>query len=224
MSEDTSSSGLRDLKNGNIQIANSELSSSAAGVNSTDFEDHRVAVIVFTIVVNRDVTGITSLTRDQLIKIYNGNYQSWSDVDKRAPNIPIKVFGRPTTSGTYGTFTSYVLDREANAASSYQEIDKTSQVASVIAQTSGSIGYVDEGTAGRDSGSLRSIEIDGVAPTYTQIENNAYPFWAIEHMYTKKDPSALVNSFIKYVGRNIETNDTFIKLPDMPANVLEMRS
>ena len=224
VSEDTSSSGLRDLKNGSIQIANSELSGSAASLSSTDYEDHRVAVIVFTVVVSKDVTGITSLTRDQLIKIYNGGYQSWSEVDSRAPNIPIKVFGRPTTSGTYGTFTSYVLGTQANSAPSYQEIDKTSQVAPVIAQTSGAIGYVDEGTAGRNSGSLRSIEIDGVAPTYTQIENNTYPFWAIEHMYTKKDPGPLVNSFITYVSRSIETNDTFIKLPDMPANVLATRS
>ena len=224
VSEDTSSSGLRDLKNGDIQIANSELSGGAAGLSVPDYEDHRVAVIVFTVVVNKGVTGITSLTRDQLIKIYNGNYQSWSDVDSRAPNIPIKVFGRPTTSGTYGTFTSYVLGTDARSASGYQEIDKTSQVAAVITQTPGSIGYVDEGTAGRNSGSLRSIEIDGVAPTYTQIENNAYPFWAIEHMYTKKDPSALVNSFITYVTKSIETNDTFIKLPDMPPNVLETRT
>jgi phosphate transport system substrate-binding protein len=224
VSEDTSSSGLRDLKNGDIQIANSELSGSAAGLTSTDYEDHRVAVIVFTVVVNRDITGITSLTRDQLLKIYNGNYRSWNAVDSRAPNIPIRVFGRPTTSGTYGTFTSYVLGTEASGAPGYQEIDKTSQVAPIIAQTPGAIGYVDEGTAGRNSSSLRSIEIDGIAPTYTQIENNVYPFWAIEHMYTKKNPSTLANSFITYAARNIQTNDTFIKLSDMPVTVLQTRS
>jgi phosphate transport system substrate-binding protein len=222
--EDTSSSGLRDLKSGTIQIANSELSGSAAALSPTDYEDHRVAVIVFTVVINKDIPSITSLTRDQLIKIYSGTYRSWREVDSRAPDIPIKVFGRPTTSGTYGTFTSYVLVTEARSAPGYQEIDKTSQVAPLIAQTPGAIGYVDEGTAGRNSNVLRSIEIDGVAPTYTQIENNAYPFWAIEHMYTKKDPGSLANSFINYVTRNIQTNDTFIKLSDMPVNVLQTRS
>ena len=224
VSEDTSSSGLRDLKNGDIQIANSELSGGAAGLTPTDYEDHRVAVIAFTVVVNKGVTDITTLTRDQLIRIYSGNYRSWREVSSSAPDIPIRVFGRPTTSGTYGTFTSYVLGAEASGAPSYQEIDKTSQVTPVIAQTPGAIGYVDEGTAGRNSSSLRSVEIDGVAPTYAQIENNAYPFWAIEHMYTKKNAGALANSFITYVGRNIQTNDTFIKLSDMPVNVLQTRS
>lgn len=219
--QDTSSSGLLDLKNGAIQIANSETPGSAAGLHSADFEDHQVAVIVFTIVVNKDVAGITSLTRDQLLKIYNGTYQNWNEVDSRAPAIPIKVFGRPTTSGTHGTFTRYVLGTEAHSAPSYQDVDRTDLLAQTVAQTPGAIGYVDEGTAGRLSSVLSSVEINQEAPTHALVENNAYPFWAIEHMYTRKNPDKLVSSFIAYVADNVVTNDTFIKLQDMPASTLQ---
>jgi phosphate transport system substrate-binding protein len=219
--QDTSSSGLLDLKNGTIQIANSETPSSAAGLNLADYEDHQVAVIVFTVVVNKGVTGISSLTREQLLKIYNGTYQKWTDVDNRAPDIPIRVFGRPTTSGTHATFTRYVLGTEARSAPSYQDVDRTDLLAQTVAQTPGAIGYVDEGTAGRLSSVLSSIEINQEAPTHALVENNTYPFWAIEHMYTKKTPDKLVTSFITYVTNNVVTNDTFIKLQDMPANILQ---
>ena len=222
--QDTSRSGLTDLKNGNIQIANSEVPGSLAGLNSTDFADNQVAVIVFAVILNKDVTGITSLTRSQLLKIYNGTYLRWNEVDPAAPAIPIKVFGRPTTSGTHVTFTRYVLGSEAMSAPTYQEVDKTDQVAQAVAQAPGAIGYVDEGTAGRRSADLTSVEIDQNAPTFAQVESNAYPFWAIEHMYTKKNPDALVTSFVNYIAKSVETNDTFIKLQDMPPGILQKHS
>lgn len=96
-------------------------------------------------------------------------------------------------------------------------------MAQAVAQTPGAIGYVDERTAGRWSSTLSSIEIDQEPPTQALVENNAYPFWAVEHMYTKNNPDQLVASFITYVTNNIETNDTFIKLRDMPTNILQTR-
>jgi phosphate transport system substrate-binding protein len=222
--QDTSGSGLLDLKNGSIQIANSETPASASGLNPSEFEDHQVAIIVFTVVVNKSVAGIINLTHEQLLKIYNGTYRNWQEVDSRAPNIPIKVFGRPTTSGTHATFTRYVLGTEARSAPSYQDVDRTDLMAQTVAQTPGAIGYVDEGTAGRMSSVLSSIEIDQEAPTHALVENNSYPFWAIEHMYTKKNPDRLAASFVNYVANNVVTNDTFIKLQDMSPNILQTRA
>jgi len=221
--QDTSGSGILDLKNGTIQGANSEIPGSLAGLNPANFEDHQVAVIVFTVVVSKDVTGIVSLTRDQLTKIYNGTYRNWKDVDSRAPNLPIRVFGRPTTSGTYVTFTHYVLGKEVRNAPSYQDVDRTDLMAQTVAQAHGAIGYVDEGTAGQMSSMLSSVEINQAAPTHGLVESNTYPFWAIEHMYTKKNPDKLATSFITYVTSSVETNDTFIKPQDMPEDILQTR-
>ncbi|MBV9688620.1 MAG: substrate-binding domain-containing protein [Ktedonobacteraceae bacterium] len=218
----TSTTGLSDLASGTIQIANSEIPSSTVNPSSTDLKDNQVAVIPFTIVVNNDVTEITSLTPDQLLKIYNGIYRNWNEVDSRAPNMPIQVFGRPTTSGTYYTFTHYVLGgTEAHSAPSYKEKDTTDQVAQAVAQTSGAIGYVDEETAGKMTSVISPVEINGQAPTYASIEHNVYPFWAIEHMYTRKNPDSLAASFIAYVKDHIQTGDTFIRIQDMHGNTLQ---
>ncbi|HTK08653.1 MAG TPA: substrate-binding domain-containing protein [Ktedonobacteraceae bacterium] len=219
--EDTSSSGLLDLKNGSIQVANSEVPGSVAGLNSAEFKDHQIAAIVFTVIINKDVTGIISLTHEQLLKIYKGTYQNWKDVDSRAPDLAIKVFGRPTTSGTHATFIRYVLGTEARNAPSYQDVDRTDLMAQMVARTPGAIGYVDVGTAGRMSAVISSVEIDQEAPTYALVENNAYHFWAVEHMYTRQNPDKLVSSFITYLTNHIETDATFIKLQDIPVATLQ---
>jgi len=186
--EPDASVSLTDLRDGKIQIAPSEMPSSYARSIVPDFKDHQVAVIVFTVAVNKDVTGITSLSRDQLLKIYNGTYRNWKDVDRSAPDhLPIKVFGRPTTSGSYNAFTRYVLGTETHWFPGYQEIARTLQMADAVAQTPGAIGYVDEGTAGQMSSMISSVEIEGHAPTPALVEHDTYPFWAIEHLYTNKN-------------------------------------
>jgi phosphate transport system substrate-binding protein len=216
---------LADLKNGTSQVAPSEMPSSFVRTILPDFQDYQVAVIVFTVVISKNVTGIANLSQDQLLKIYNGIYQNWKEVDSHAPNLPIKVFGRPTTSGTYNAFTRYVLGSEARSAPSYQQMDRTDQMAAAVADAPnnnyGAIGYVDEGTASRMSSALTSVEINQQAPTLGGVERNTYPFWAIEHMYTTKNPDKLATSFIIYVTNHVETNSTFIKLQDMPKEILQ---
>lgn len=221
--EPDASVSLADLRDGKIQIAPSEMPNSYARSIFPDVKDHPVAVIVFTVVVSKNVTGITSLTEDQLRKIYNGTYQNWHDVKSDAPNLPIQVYGRPTDSGTYNAFTSYVLQLSGKPkAPSYQPVDRTKMMAEAVANHSGAIGYVDVGTAGQMSSVITSVEINGYAPTPTLVENNTYRFWAIEHMYTREDPDMLATSFITYVSNHMETNDEFIKLQDMPENIWQM--
>jgi phosphate transport system substrate-binding protein len=225
--EPNASVSLTDLKNHMIQIAPSEMPASFAHSISSDFEDHPVAVIVFTVVVNKGVTGITSLSREQLRGIYAGKYLKWSAVDNRAPDIPIIVFGRPTGSGTYTTFTRYVLGLDARVqptAPTYQIAERTDLMAQAVAQTPGAIGYVDMRRAGQMSSAISPVGISGSIPTPALVENDAYPFWAIEHMYINRNPDKLVTSFINYVTQHTETNDTLIKLQDMPINILQMRA
>ena len=225
--EPNASVSLTDLKNGAIQIAPSEMPASFAHSISSNFEDHQVAVIVFTVVVNKGVTGISSLSPEQLRGIYAGKYLKWNAVDNRAPDIPVTVFGRPAESGTYTTFTRYVLGldiRVQPSAPTYQIAERTDLMAQAVAQTPGAIGYVDMRWAGRMSSAISPVEINGSAPTPALVENNAYPFWAIEHMYVNRNPDKLVTSFITYVTNHIETNDNFIKLQDMPINILQMRA
>jgi len=166
---------------------------------------------------NKQVTGIPSLTRDQITGIYDGRYTNWHQLG--GPDLPIVLFGRPSGSGTQATFTRYVLQGSGTAPVS--PLSSTPEVISKVGSAMGAIGYVDLGSANQASDTVTAININGYAPTPGLVENGMYTFWAIERMYTRTDTNnPLVYAFITYVTDNVQTNTTFIKEGDMPPVVI----
>ena len=221
VNESTSASGLRDIEDDRIQIADSELP--ASSLNLTDLVDHRVAVIVFALIINKGVTGVTNLSTQQIRNIYDGTYTNWDQIG--GPNLHITVYDRPYTSGTHNAFVRSILGGNENPLPAGSVVtDRTDQVVQSVAQKPGAIGYVDVGTAYAASTTVTTVEIDQHAPSISLVENNVYQFWAIEHMYTKGNPDSLSSSFITYVINNIKTNETFIRLQDMSPTILAMHT
>jgi phosphate transport system substrate-binding protein len=213
----SSGAGLRSLEDGHLQVANTELSLKEAGYPYTDLQEHQVAVIIFTIIVNKHLSGITSLRRDQITDIYNGTITNWHSIG--GPDLAIKVIGRPSDSGTHAAFTRFVLDQPEKAVSRVES--STQGVIDDVSSDSGAIGYVDLGSANQASTAVNALEIDGNSPTVGLVERDSYRFWAIERMYTKQNADTLSLSFINYTTRDIQTNGTFIRIGDMPRSVLE---
>jgi len=99
-----SGTGLANAENGSSDIGNSDI---FAKTGQEDLVDHQVAVVVFNIIVNSKVTGITNLTTAQLKAIYSGQTKNWKELG--GADLPIVVVSRPTSSGTRATFQKYVL-------------------------------------------------------------------------------------------------------------------
>src|SRR5215467_6951368 len=185
--------GLASAENGSIQIGNSDVFKKTG---QEDLVDHQVAVVIFTLVINSKVTGVTNLTTAQIKGIYSGSIKNWNQVG--GPNLPIVVVSRPTTSGTRATFQTYVLGGpETITGPTSLVTDSTGTVATEVNQTAGAIGYVTTGAAKKLS--LTMVNIDGNAPTATLVEPNTYKFWNIEHMYTKGKANNLSQALIDYM-------------------------
>lgn len=214
-----SKTGLSDVEAGSVQIGDSDI---PALSNQTDLVDHQVAVVVFTIVVNPKVTGVTNLSTAQLKGIYSGSITNWSQVG--GPNLKIVVVSRPASSGTRATFQKYILGgpETVNGPTSLVS-DSTGTVATEVQQTDGAIGYITLGAAQKLS--LTPMNIDGNAPTPTLVENNTYKFWNIEHMFTKGPASGLAQALIDYMlsdsARQIATTQAFISPTAMSATALQ---
>lgn len=207
VSSNSSGEGLVQLENGTLQIANSELPSPYA-----DLKDHPVGVILFALIINKASVNVSSLTTAQIQDIYNGRDTSWKQFDPNA-NIPIKLFGRQGTSGTQASFVKYVLNASQMPGNVQITPEGSSdEVVNAVATTPGAIGYADYADAVNASGSVTVLEINQAAPTPALVEKGAYPFWAIEHMYTSQNPDSLTTSFIIYVKQNLPTNGSFIHL------------
>ena len=157
---------------------------------------------------------MNTLSRAQITRIYNGSIKYWHDVG--GPNLPIVLVGRPADSGTHAAFARFVLIGPETPVPLV--VTNTSEVINTVSTRDGAIGYVDLGSANKAA--VTSIAINGNAPTAGLVASNVYQFWAIERMYTKKNPDALSRSFINYVIGDIPTSDTFIRLKDMHPGVL----
>src|SRR5579875_748138 len=166
-----SKTGLSDVEAGNVQIGDSDIFRLA---NQTDLVDHQVAIVVFVIVVNPQVTGVTNLTTAQLQGIYSGKITNWSQVG--GPNMKIVVVSRPSSSGTRATFQQYVIGGpETISGPASLTTDSTSTVIQNVEQNPGSIGYAATGPLQKATG-ISVVSIDGNAPTASLVANNTYKF------------------------------------------------
>lgn len=214
-----SKTGLSDVESGTVQIGNSDI---YALPNQTDLVDHQVAVVIFTLIVNSNVTGVTNLTTTQIKGIFNGSITNWSQVG--GPNLKIVIVNRPASSGTRATFQTYILGGPETVQSSASlTSDSTGTVVQDVKQTSGAIGYAAYGPA--KAAGLTILNIDGNAPTNSQVESNTYKFWNAEHMYTKGPGTGLAQALIDYMlspsGKSIAAGLAFIPTSDMQSSALQ---
>ena len=214
-----SKTGLANAEAGSSDIGNSDVPANAS--TQSDLVDHQVAVVIFGVIVNKNVT-VSNITTAQLKSIYSGKYTNWNQVG--GPNLPIVVVSRPASSGTRATFAKYVLGgTETVSGPSHLTSDSTGVVISEVASTSGAIGYAATGPAKANS-SVTLLSIDGNAPTSDNVKTNTYKFWNIEHMYTKGTPKPLAQALIDYMessdARTIATQKDFIAITDMSASAI----
>lgn len=215
-----SKTGLSDVESGVSQIGNSDVFANAS--TQADLKDHQVAVVIFTLIINSKITGVTNLTTAQIKGIYSGTITNWKQVG--GPDLKIVVVSRPASSGTRATFQKYILGApESISGPSNLTSDSTGTVVQNITQTDGAIGYAALGPA-KKSG-LTMLSIDGSAPTVDLVKNNTYKFWNIEHMYTKGDASGLAQALINYMasdyGKSQAESLSFVAIKDMGQAALQ---
>ncbi len=216
-----SKTGLSQVESGAVQIGDSDV---FAAKTQTDLVDHQVAVVIFAVAINSNVTGVKNLTTAQIKGIYDGSIKNWNQVG--GPNLPIVVVSRPASSGTRATFQQYVLGGpETVSGPSSLTTDSTGTVIQNIKSTSGAIGYAALGPV--SEAGLTLVSIDGNAPTPALVKNNTYKFWNIEHMYTKGQPTQLAQALIDYMqspqGKQIQASQKFVPIVDMSSSAIQAK-
>ena len=145
-----------------------------------------VALDALAIYVHKD-NSISSLTLEQVGKIYLGEITDWKDVGGKPGKII--TYGRDNSSGTYVYFKEHVLANKDFPAT-YQALPGTGGVVSAVANDKNGIGYGGIGYAtdlktlsiAKDKGSMP------VEPTMANVLSNAYPISRQLFWYTAGPP------------------------------------
>lgn len=207
--------GIREVSKAASSNELAAFSDGQATVDAGGLDNHPVAIVVFSMVLNGDV-GIDRLTLAQIRDIYQGRLKDWSDVGAKM-SLPIRIVSRNADSGTRQAFEKFVLqsredatplssnscmnlDRAPGAGIIRCERSQTSEVLDVVHDIPGTIGYADALDAAKRQNVVR-LRLDGKEPTIDYVTNQGYPFWTIEYLYTKGVPSneSTLKKFIDYL-------------------------
>ena len=144
-----------------------------------------------------DTNPVKSITLDQLRRLYLGEITSWKELG--GPDVPITLYGRENSSGTYVFFKDNVL-KGKDFAPRCQTLPGTAAVANAVARDKNGVGYGGAAYAKgvRDLGLIPAAGKPAVLPTAATVKDGSYPLARYLYLYTRMKPAGDVKKFIDY--------------------------
>ena len=217
--------GEIDVANASRAIKDSEVELCAALATPRTPIAFRVGTDDLTVVVSAENDFVTTLTKEQLGKIFSGQITKWNEVDASFPAEAILVYGPGADSGTFDYFNEAVVaplylnaEGKADVAAGEEamlglEGAQFSEDDNVLVQgVEGSpyaIGYFGFAYFSENSGALKAVAVEGVEPSQATVDDGSYPISRPLFLYSdatilKEKPQ--VAAFIYFYLSNVNDN------------------
>jgi phosphate transport system substrate-binding protein len=149
-----------------------------AGIEYTELQ---VANDALTVVANKNVP-VDCITTEQLKKIWSpsaeGKITNWKQVDPSFPDMPLKLFGPGTDSGTFDYFTEEINGEEGVSRPDYEASEDDNVLVEGVANTPGGMGYFGYTYYEENTDKLKALEVDSgngcVAPSPQTAQSGEY--------------------------------------------------
>ncbi len=205
--------GETDLSNASRSIDEDEQAlCEEAGVEYVEF---RVVTDALTNVVNTENDWATCLTVDQLKAIWEpgSKVASWNQVDPSFPDVPLKLYGAGTDSGTFDYFTDVINGEEGASRSDYSATEDDNVTVQGVSGDRGAMGYFGFSYFEENQDQLKALEVDGgggcAAPSIETAQDDSYtPLSRPLFVYVKQssfDENEDVRNFVRFMLDNNES-------------------
>lgn len=143
--------------------------------------EYKVALDGLSVYVNSN-NPIESLSLEELEGIFTGKIKNWKEVG--GADLPIIVYSRENSSGTYEFFKEHVL-KGKDFVSSAQTLPGTASVLSAVNKDKNAIGYGGAAYGGNTKALKVSVKKgeESIAPTEENVLSGKYPIWRYLYVY-----------------------------------------
>lgn len=215
-----------DLSNASRPMKGTEAVACAnAGVKWVAFT---VANDGLSVVVNKSNTWANCLTVAELKKVWEpgSKVNNWNQIRDSFPNVPLKLFGAGTDSGTFDYFTEAINGKAKASRSDYLATEDDNVVVQGVEGERGSMGYFGYSYYEENKSKLKVLSIDQgkgggcVTPSVATVQGNKYrPLSRPLFIYAKRTAfkRPVVAGYIGYIFNNeksIAKKSGFISLTD----------
>jgi phosphate transport system substrate-binding protein len=160
------------------------------------------------LVVNRENTWATCLTVDELKKVWDrgSKVSNWNEIRSSFPNVPLKLFGPGTDSGTFEFFTEKVNGTARRSRSDYSASEDDNVLVRGVAGERGAMGYFGLSYYLANQNRLKVLTVNAgggcVKPSIASVQSRAYrPLSRGLFVYAKKKSFKrdVVAAFIRHM-------------------------
>ena len=178
------------------------------------------------VVVNRQNTWVDCLTTGELKEIWNtgSKAKSWRDVRSSFPDVPLKLFGPGTDSGTFDFFTEKINGKAKASRSDYLATEDDNVIVQGVEGERGALGYFGFSYYEENADKLKLVKVDAgggcVAPSVATVQKSTYkPLSRPLFVYAKRTAfkRPVVAGYIGYIFNNekaISKKSGYISLTD----------
>ncbi|MEY3440546.1 MAG: hypothetical protein RLZZ62_1243 [Actinomycetota bacterium] len=200
-----------DISNASRAISAKE--AAACKATGIDYTEVIVANDGLAVVVNKENTWATSLTMKELNAIWKdgSTITNWKDVRPGFPDVPLKLFGAGTDSGTFDSFTEFVNGKAKSVRKSGVQTSEDDNVTvKGVSSDKGAMGYFGLSYAEENASKVKLVPLDKgagpVEPTVATVQNVTYPMARPLYFYVKNasiSTKPAVGAFVQFWVDNL---------------------
>lgn len=166
-----------------------------------NLKEFKVGIDALTIGVNPNNPVLSvkgDLTKEEIIKVFSGEYKTWKDLDSSLPDKEIIVVTRDIGGGAHEVFQSKIMGDVEVKADAIQAPSMGALVTKII-ENEYAIGYASFGIVNQNQGKVSTLKVDGIEPTKENIINESYIIQRPLIAITNGELTAPQQSFIEYM-------------------------
>lgn len=201
--------GELDIANASRPIKQEEIEICAeAGV---EFQEILIGYDALSVIVSTENTFVNYLTVDELKRMWETSAQqkitSWKQIRDEFPDVPLKLAGPGTDSGTFDYWTEVIVGEAKASRADYQASEDDNITVRFVSRDKNALGYLGLAYYLENQGAVRAVPIgsreEAVVPSVKTAKDGTYtPLTRPLYIYVEKSSirdRKVVRDFIEFI-------------------------